>query len=171
MKKETKIFLGIAVFWLLLAGGIMLPNQMALWSGQEVLIKAVPYDPTDIFRGNYMDLRYDINRIKTDRKIGDVYSASMAARRTVYVSLEKGADGKVSAGAASDKKPSGLFIKGKLNEITVGYDLIEYGIERYYFAQGDRAKISKLLMNGACARVYISSSGKAVLKDLVPCPK
>ncbi|MDD4902155.1 MAG: GDYXXLXY domain-containing protein [Patescibacteria group bacterium] len=170
MKKETKIFLGIAIFWLLLVGGIMLPNQITVWSGQEVLIKAVPYDPADIFRGNYMDLRYDINRIKTDRKISDIYDASMAAKGTVYVSLEKGADGKVSAGAMSDEKPNGLFIKGKLTQISVGYDQVEYGIERYYFAQADRAKISALLRNGACARVFISFTGKAVLKDLVPCP-
>jgi uncharacterized membrane-anchored protein len=170
MKKETKIFLGVAVFWLLLAGAIMLPNQITVWIGQEVLIQAVLYDPTDVFRGNYMDLHYGINNVKNDRKISDVYNASMFANGTVYVSLVKGSDGKVSAGAVSDKKPKGLFIKGKLDEIAVGYDRVKYGIERYYFAQGDRVKISKLLMNGACARVYISSSGKAVLKDLVSCP-
>jgi uncharacterized membrane-anchored protein len=166
MKKETKIFLGVAIFWVVLAGAIMLPNQMTIWGGQEVLIKAVPYDPSDIFRGNYMSLRYDINSVKSDSKIGDSYSASTAVNGTVYVSLMKGADGKVSAGAMTNKKPSGLFIKGKLT----GWGTVEYGIEKYYFAQADQVKISTLLRKGACARVFISSSGKAVLKDLVSCP-
>ncbi|HTW96927.1 MAG TPA: GDYXXLXY domain-containing protein [Candidatus Methylomirabilis sp.] len=170
MKKETKIFLGITVFWLLLAVGIMLPNQIVVWSGQEVLIRVFPVDPSDVFRGNYMSLRYDITRVKNNRKIGDVLDPLFTINEKVYVSLEKGTNGEVSAKATLNKKPTGLFIKGKLIVRSAGYDEIEYGIEKYFFAQSDRSKIFTLLKNGACGRVYISYSGKAVLKDLVPCP-
>ena len=52
MKKN--VFLYIGLFWLVLILGFVAYKEMTLQTGEEVVLKTVPVDPRDLFRGDYV---------------------------------------------------------------------------------------------------------------------
>ena len=50
--------------------GMMVGRMMLLWTGETVLLRVVPIDPRDIFRGDYVTLTYDISRVPTQGILG-----------------------------------------------------------------------------------------------------
>jgi len=55
MNKKT-IFILLAVFWLIIIGGFIGFKEYTLRTGQEVVLKTVPIDPRDLFRGDYINV-------------------------------------------------------------------------------------------------------------------
>jgi uncharacterized membrane-anchored protein len=167
MKKNKLYFLIVVGVWLLIGGGLIFKNEFTLSTGQEVLLSVRPVDPTDLFRGSYMALNYDISNISS---IGCNDCAKNNFRGDIYVGLKVGKNGIAVPSRVYASKPGGLFIKGRTplggSRFLSG---VEYGIESYFFRQGDEAEITSLLRRGACAKVYVDRFGRAVLKDLVPC--
>ena len=70
--------------------------------GDEIKLRAQPVDPLDIFRGNYVVLRYEISRLPGDRSRcgganGSAPTSSSRRRRlwsAVRVRLPRRSDGK-----------------------------------------------------------------------------
>ena len=100
--------------------------------GEEIRLKAQPVDPLDIFRGNYVVLRYEISSL----------SAANDVRRgdTVCADLFKSSDA-WTARFALPERPSGKTICGRArDDARAGEPVgIEYGIETYY-ASAERAR-------------------------------
>ena len=71
MTQKIKFF-GIGVLWLVIIGGFIFSKQMTLLTGKEVLLKTVPVDPRDLFRGDYVVLRYDISTIDLETVSTDI---------------------------------------------------------------------------------------------------
>lgn len=101
--------------------------------GAEIRLKAEPVDPLDVFRGNYVVLRYEISSLQAvsgvrrgDRLCADLFQADgeWTAR---YALPEPPSEGKTICGRARGNVEPGL---------PVG---IEYGIETYY-ASAERAQ-------------------------------
>jgi len=100
--------------------------------GEEIRLKAEPVDPLDVFRGNYVVLRYEISSLavlgRVDRgdrvcvrlsKIGDAWFGSHA--------VPGSPDGTAICGHVRDDAEPGERVA------------IEYGIETYY-ASAERAR-------------------------------
>ena len=100
--------------------------------GEEIRLKAQPIDPLDVFRGNYVVLRYDISTLPV---LGDVRRGER-----VCAPLEE-SDGVWRASYADPGRPSGNAICGHAqNDAAPGESVrIEYGIETYY-ASSERAQ-------------------------------
>ena len=100
--------------------------------GQEIRLRAEPVDPTDIFRGNYVVLRYDISRLAVVDRIqrGDRVCARLQE-----------ADGAWHARYADTREPSGTTICGRARDDAEPGETVavEYGIETYY-ANAERAR-------------------------------
>ena len=100
--------------------------------GQEIRLKAQPVDPLDVFRGNYVVLRYEISTLPV---LGE-------ARRgeTVCARLEESGS-EWRASYADPGRPSGTVICGRArDDAAAGEQVgIEYGIETYY-ASSERAR-------------------------------
>ena len=102
--------------------------------GDEIRLRAQPVDPLDVFRGNYVVLRYDISQLQV------VYPVRQGQR--VCADLFETAEGVYSARYAYDSPPrSGKEICGRArNDARGGESVgIEYGIETYY-ANAERAR-------------------------------
>ena len=54
----------VAALWLAILGGMVAINEHTLRTGREIVLKTVPVDPRDLFRGDYVTLRYDISRLQ-----------------------------------------------------------------------------------------------------------
>ena len=100
--------------------------------GQEIKLKAQPIDPLDVFRGNYVVLRYEISTLPV---LGEVRRGE-----TVCARLEE-SNGVWRASYADPGHPSGTVICGRArDDASPGESVgIEYGIETYY-ASAERAR-------------------------------
>ncbi len=134
-------------------------------TGETVLLRVVPVDPRDLFRGDYVILNYEISRIPSEGISGQLGQVGVFEQgRTVYVSLVPEDDGRHwRADRFSFEQPSGLSIRGT---ITRGRR-IEFGIESYFVQEGEGLKYERAVRQGLSARVAVAPDGKAALTGLV----
>ncbi len=134
-------------------------------TGETVLLRVVPVDPRDLFRGDYVILSYEISRIPSEGISGQLGQVGVFEQgRTVYVSLVPEDDGRHwRADRFSFEQPSGLSIRGT---ITRGRR-IEFGIESYFVQEGEGLKYERAVRQGLSARVAVAPDGKAALTGLV----
>lgn len=113
------------------------------WFGETVLVRVVPVDPRDLFRGDYVVLSYEFSRVPDDGIEGiadsavrpdEFFDVREHVGRTVYVSLVPEPDGKhLKPAKMSIHKPAeGPFLRGRI----AGWNRIEYGIEAFYLQEG-----------------------------------
>lgn len=165
--KKRNIFIGIAVFWLLVIGGFVAIQEYTLNNGTEVILATIPVDPYDLFRGDYVILKYDISEMQ-------VPPAGYDPGDYVYVKLEEELPvGLTKAIGISKEKPTGLFLKGRIIETRDMYDdkdvilaTIEYGIESYFVPEGRGQELEALIGNELTVKASISN-GKAIIKELL----
>ncbi len=155
---NKKLFIGIGLFWLLIIFGFIGYKEMALHTGTEVLLKTVPVDPRDLFRGDYVILNYDISQVDID-----IDKDILGQGQTLYVSLNN-EEKYATAEEVSLDKPNGLFIKGKFVESW--RNSIEYGIESYFVPEGKGWHLERNRGN-MDVLVVIDSSGNAVIKEVL----
>lgn len=126
-----------------------------IWTGTPIILKTQPIDPRSLFRGNFVRLNYQINRIEvpvaSDFKLGSI----------VYVSLKEHQGYWSSSKVASIKPQSGLFIRGRVRRYFDQHLSIEYGIEAPFMPKAKALSTEETLSDGAFIRVFIAGSGKA----------
>lgn len=149
------------------AAQIALPLALAavaaadLAFGREIRLRAEPVDPLDIFRGNYVVLRYDISTLPVQ------YDTDRGDRLCVALFEE---DGDWRGAYAQPGGPgSGPWICGRArSDARAGEQVsIEYGIETY-FASAERAKeIERSIAEGTTyAVIDLDDDGSARVKRL-----
>ncbi len=108
----------LVLLQVLLLVGIIGYRHYWLATGERVLLRTVPVDPRDIFRGDFVRLSYDISTLDLDRLEGE---DKFVRNESVYVALRKNADGTFSPTATLDAPPQGeRFIKGRVLSQTEG---------------------------------------------------
>ncbi len=162
---KKKIFILLGIFWLVVIGGFIGYKEYTLRTGQEVLLKTTPVDPRDLFRGDYVVLRYDISNLnsqsvvfeRNDFKSGDkVYVALNTTEKYAFAT-------KVYSQPPSDE----LFIKGTLKDGGNGRFNVEYGIESYFVPEGKGRDIERQLGRSVDVKIAVDKSGNAVIKSLL----
>ena len=95
-----------------LLAGIIAYRQYWVATGERILLRTAPVDPRDIFRGDYVSLRYDISTLDLD---GLGAKGSFKSNEKVYVLLEKNQEGIFNPVSVSREPPSGKrFIQGRV---------------------------------------------------------
>jgi uncharacterized membrane-anchored protein len=164
--RERKILVGAIVLQLAVLLGMIALHSMPLLFGDTVLLRVVPVDPRDLFRGEYVILSYEFSRTPTSEIEGfrDISSREWKGRR-VYVSLVPEADGKHwRASKVSINPPDGgTYIRGQI----VGYNNLQFGIEAYYLQEGRGREYERAIrQQRLSAKVAVTSSGRVALRDL-----
>jgi uncharacterized membrane-anchored protein len=116
------IIVGLVIF-----AAFFLYAAVPTWVGEDVQLKLVPVDPTDILRGEYLTLRYDISTL--DKNLNDT---PFTSGENVYVSLSR--DTPARALRYSHIKPEGLYIAGVYWDDWRG--TIKFGTEQYFIPEG-----------------------------------
>lgn len=122
-------------------------------TGTVVYLRTAPIDPRDLFRGDYVRLRYDASSVPLARVSGDITESlkKYASGATVYAPLAIG-EGNLAevTGLTTAKPASGPFLKGRLAQpwqfgiAAPDTVAVEYGIEAYYVQEGKGLEIEKL---------------------------
>ena len=164
IQRRERVLLILAVtFQIGVLGAMIAQSGWTHLTGDTVLFRVIPVDPRDMFRGDYVTLRYDFSNISPMG--ADLYRAELAGRE-IYVTLVADSDGRHwSATSASFERPvSGRYMKGKV----AGPGNIEFGIESYFVQEGkgkdyEGARTARQLS----AEVALTADGQASLKRLV----
>jgi len=105
-------FISFVLLQVALLVGIIAYRQYWVATGERILLRTAPVDPRDIFRGDYVSLRYDISTLDLD---GLGAKGSFKSNEKVYVLLEKNQEGVFSPVSVSREPPSGKrFIQGRV---------------------------------------------------------
>lgn len=111
-------FIALICLQVLLLIGIIGYREYWLETGDKVVLKTTPVDPRDIFRGDYVNLTYEITNMDI---AGDSQKPDFVPGQPIYVNLEAASDGTMGACSVSKEEPaSGRFIQGM-----VQYERIE----------------------------------------------
>jgi uncharacterized membrane-anchored protein len=165
------IFIGIAVFWLVIFGGLIAFNEFTVRTGQEVLLKTRPIDPRDLFRGDYVILTYDISEINTKESL----ASSFDYNERVYVLLDIDRNGVGSYYGIQKNKPTGdgvVFIEGRVRSVIhriiddEPVINVEYGIESYFVPEGRGLEIERNL-GEIYTKVSLDKNGRAIIRSLI----
>lgn len=136
-------------------------SESALASGDDVRLQALPVDPHDPFRGEYVALAYEISNLPVPpgARVGD----------TVYVELEPRGEA-WSGGSAGLEYPLGdvRFIRGRITQVYGGNARIEYGIETYYVEEGQGPELERAISRHALyVDVVLDDDGGARIEEVV----
>jgi len=144
--------------------------------GETVLLRVVPVDPRDLFRGDYVRLGYEISRVPAGGIEGLVetrgyagHHRGKAAEQTVYVSLEPEADGRHyrAAKASTNRPPSGKYMRGKYKPDWQPGGQMVFGIESFYVPEGTGgAYVEAQRHRRLWAEVALAPWGQATLRGL-----
>ena len=144
-------------------------RAIPLVTGQTVLVRVVPVDPRDLFRGDYVTLSYDFNRPSGGRIEGlnsaGGWGSGKSEGRPVYVTLVPDSD---RVHWRADKytlaKPDGgLFLKGQMGR----YGSLQFGIESYFVQEGTGLRYEQAIReHKLSAELAVTSSGQAALRSL-----
>lgn len=105
-------FILLVLLQVALLVGIIAYRHYWVATGERIILKTAPVDPRDIFRGDYVDLRYDISQLDLDA-LGA--KEQFKGNERVYVILEKEPDDTFGAQSISRDLPAGKqFIQGRV---------------------------------------------------------
>jgi uncharacterized membrane-anchored protein len=135
-------------------------NLYVLAAGTTVTLKTIPVDPRDIFRGDYVALRYDTSAVQTKK--------SFEHGQKVYVVLKEGKPYWTACDVSEELPPLNrdqVAIKGIVDSWGAGPIYVRYGIEQYFLPEG---KATFPTSNHAPdVAVAVDSRGNAVIKQLI----
>ncbi|HII93835.1 MAG TPA: hypothetical protein HA262_17255 [Methanosarcina sp.] len=180
---QKKILYLTIVFWLLIFSGFIAYKEYTLRTGTEVLLKTLPVDPRDLFRGDYVTLNYEISNLNMEKlPSGESYFYN---DEPVYLALELKNGYGVPKKVYTTPPEDGLYIKGKVKDIlydwktdepgvtteeTIKELRVDYGIESYFVPEGRGMEIEKAQRTEKTevdAKVIIDKYGNAVIKSLL----
>jgi uncharacterized membrane-anchored protein len=130
--------------------------------GREVRLRAEPVDPLDIFRGNYVVLRYEISSLQVafdvsrgQRICARLSEANDEWRAEGFGLAERPSSGEAICGRARGDAPAG------------GQVGVEYGIETYYASSERAQEIERSIGRGQVyAVIDLDDDGSARLERL-----
>jgi uncharacterized membrane-anchored protein len=162
MRLAFLVVVGAQVLFLV---GFIAQKETTLRTGREVTLQTVPVDPRDLFRGDYVNLRYTVSTLETrGMPTHDIF----APGDTVYVLLD--VSGEVAVARAVAKQPRGgwdVFIRGTVREASGELQMlrVEYGLESYFVPEGQGRPIERAQDVKAVA--VVDGNGRAILSRLI----
>jgi uncharacterized membrane-anchored protein len=143
-------------------------QEHALATGKAILLETRPVDPRDMLSGDYLMLRYKISDVPTNLFSPPVKNG-LPPGTQIFVALAPGTNQfyvvtRASTNSLAPSSDAEVVLSGKsasrwwnaTNSVHV-----EYGIERYYVAEGTGNPHGKLT-----ARVVVPASGHAKLQQV-----
>ncbi len=139
-------------------------NYYTYSTGKEILLKTVPVDPWDLFRGDYVNLRYEISTIDLSRI---PYEGDFVADDDVYAVLSSGEKFWYVTRVGKNKpalQKNEVCMKGKV--MSSGNTLrVDYGIESYFVPEGKGRDI-EMNIRDTSVKVSVDSNCRAIIKEL-----
>ena len=181
----------VVVLQTFVLGQMIYDRARILENGITVVLKTQPIDPRDLFRGDYVQLNYEIGSLDTNVLEGD---NKFAARDTVYVAVEQ--RGRFWSATGLYREPPKIIgnqvvMKGEVRSVTErrapcpdqpcnwenlpveGSTVdVDYKIDRYFVPEGEGRRIEAAMrandnIDRVAIEVAVDKDGTAAIKALV----
>jgi uncharacterized membrane-anchored protein len=159
------LVLALQTAWLL---GMVITQEYGFTHGRAILLETRPVDPRDLLSGDYLMLNYKISDVPTNLFSPPV-KKDLPYDTKIFVALAPGTNQfyvvtRASTNSFAPSSDAEVVLSGQsasrwwnaTNSVHV-----EYGIERYYVAEGTGNPHGKLT-----ARVVVPASGHAKLQQV-----
>ncbi|MGA2853080.1 MAG: GDYXXLXY domain-containing protein [Verrucomicrobiota bacterium] len=170
------LVLALQAAWLL---GMVATQEYALTHGKAILLETQPVDPRDMLSGDYLMLRYKISDVPTNFFSPPV-KKDLPFGTKIFVSLAPGTNefyvvARASTNALAPSSDAEVVLAGKSTYAwwnTTNSIHVEYGIERYYVAEGTgnppvlRSNTAEGGRGKLTARAVVPASGHAKLQQV-----
>lgn len=200
LKHEKLLHLGALLLPVLLLFSMLIQPLYTTLYGEVVTIQTTPYDPTDLFRGDYVDLFYDINQIDTSIQtvkelptVKEDNDVNNWRGKPFYIVFKPGKE-LTEVDYYSFKKPaSNLYLKGKVvyayKKMTDQKDpppvpssisqpastalmiQADFGIDRYFIEENTGAPFDEAARNGNVQVTLKIKNGYGMVQALKIVPK
>jgi len=160
MKKSVFIIIS---FWLAIICGFTLKQEFIMMTGKEILLKTIPVDPRDLFRGDYVILNYEIAQIPRKYR-------NYGYNTVVYELFDTDENNIAHFSGITDKEPKDSYLKGKVGRCRTAIPFyrngrcVDFGIESYFVKEGKGRELERDLRNGALVKVVVDGNGNAKVK-------
>ncbi len=162
---DKAAFVRAMLFPALILLGFIGYNYYTLNTGEEILLKTAPVDPRDIFRGDYVNLRYEISTIDLSNISRD---GSFNYGDDIYAVLRKG-EKFWNVRTVFHFKPSlqsnEVCMKGKVTSQFNNNLIANWGIESYFVPEGKGREIEKDIRD-VSVKVSVDRTCRALIKEL-----
>lgn len=174
-------FIAMVVILLSMTIQPMLTKSM----GKEIMIKTKPLDPTDVFRGDYVILNYEINEIP-DEKLGedilayrsnkDEYNPYEDLRgKNIYVTLKKNGDYYEVDKATLYKPKEDIYLKAKYYHSLFLQNMsnkasgivVNYRLDNYYIPENTGKELEEKSSKGELLAKIKVYKGYGLLTEIV----
>lgn len=164
MKKKT-IFILIVVFQIVVLTFITGSYYAVDFFGKEITLEAEPVDPRDIFYGDYVILRYEIQTL--DRSLWKGEGQPDEEQR-LFVKLEPDGEFYSATGLFAEKPDTSgdeVVLEAELRHDRSNEYFVEYGLERYYVPEGTGGRLEEQ-REGMTVDIRVAPWGQAKIKEL-----
>lgn len=162
---NRKTFLKAMIVPAVILLGFIVYNYYTLSQGNEILLKTAPVDPNDLFRGNYVNLRYDISTIDLNNV---TYDMPFVNGDDIFAVLVKGDKyWSVTGIRHYIQRPQSneVIMKGKVAYSYGDQVNVLWGIESYFVSEGKGQAIEREIRD-VSVKVSVDSTGRALIKKL-----
>jgi len=167
MTKKKTYLLALAIPLLILLAMIIKPQATVLF-GQEIILETKAYDPTDLFRGDYIALNFaisDIPKSKVSLPINKING------KNLYVVLKQEGKYYVVDQVSETKPKQGVYLRGKFQEMydpfnEVGRFRVDYSLNKYFVKQGSGLDLEKYSRSGGLVGTVKVLGGYGVLTGI-----
>jgi uncharacterized membrane-anchored protein len=177
-KRSKSLLLACLVPVLILLGMTAIPLY-TIFNGEEITLQTVPVDPSDVFRGDYVSLRYEAEEVPVkllEKAVLDKSKNDYGFR--VYVSLKE-KDGVYTPAKVTLEKPdTGIYLKGKMGYIGTKWDpftqkesidnvaFVEYSLDKYFVEDNTGLKWEQASSKGEILATVKIFKGYAYLTEI-----
>ena len=144
MTKKKTFLLAIAIPLLILLAMTIKPQATVLF-GQEIVLETKAFDPTDLFRGDYVAISLAISEIPKSKVI---LPSDKVIRKNLYVGLKQEGKYYVVDQISEIKPKQGVYLKGKFQEIYTEFNnadkyRVDYNLDKYFIKQGSGGNLQQ----------------------------
>ncbi|QGU94679.1 hypothetical protein GOM49_05765 [Clostridium bovifaecis] len=161
--------------------------------GEEILIKTKPFDPRDVFRGDYVQLDYEISEVpleKLDKEISDMKDKNedeyedftKLRKKDMYAVLKKDNDFYVIDKVTLKKPSKGIYLKGKYRypiykeqskeedngKLEIRGIRVDYTLDKYFVPENTGKDLEKAAIKGELVGRIKVYNGYSLLKEVIP---
>lgn len=166
MISRKSFFLAMAIPLLILLAMTIKP-QATLLFGQEIMLETKAYDPTDLFRGDYVAINFAISDVPKSKV---TLSQDKVNNKNLYVSLKQEGTYYVVDQVSESKPKQGVYLKGRFhnwfNE-TNSYR-VDYSLDKYFVEQGSGKELEQESFHGGLVGTVKVLDGYGVLTGIAP---
>ena len=160
------LFVGLVAVQVLVIVGMAAGRESTLrQEATDVKLQTVPVDPRDLFRGDYVVLRYEISTFPTDGV--RITTSDVSPGAPVYVALVEGPGGHWTVSDAATAPSAGWdrYLRGTVTGVGQGRLDVEYGLEQYFVPEGEGLAVERAF--DVDVVVAIDDAGRGVIRHLV----